>query len=617
MLDPWQDRQMLLESLRPPVGYRLDRAIGTSYSLDLLALLTAPLAFTFFDWEDEEGRPAADPLALLESVRRHADRIHLFCQAGEIKLPPAKQRLVAYLERSVIQTRAPNESGIFHPKIWLVRYVADGEPVMYRLVCLSRNLTFDRSWDTVLYMDGKVLDRKNAISRNHPLGDFVRELPKLAIRPLPAETLEYVAQMAEEVRRVEFELPPDVDEIAFWPLGIPGYGRPPFHRDRASRPMLIVSPFLSAAWLQQLVADRKFCSLVSRPEQIEALPGELLSRFKDIFVLNASAQDPAEDDEEQAISPVAGLHAKFFIEDDGWSARIYTGSANATTSAFSRNVEFVVELVGKRTKLGIDAFLGVESAANGMRPVLKRFEAISRESSEEDRIREALESDLARARHALAAHPLELRCLPVEGQRDLYRLQLHAEPALPNELRTNLVCWPASLPPTAGVEPTEFHGEIALFGPMGLDAVSGFLGCQISAARGGVQCRTQFVLNLPLLGVPDDRLKRILASQLQDTVRLLRFLFLLLQAGGSEINVSATLMTAGEHGTGTSGGFEGQALFEDLVRGLVDSPRRVANACAVIEDLSKTPEGRAVVPESLLRLWSELKTCIGERNEQH
>ena len=78
MLAP-RERRLLLDALRPPPGHRLDRAVGTSFSLDLLALLTAPLAFTFFDWEDDEGAPTADPLALLEAVRRHADRITLFC----------------------------------------------------------------------------------------------------------------------------------------------------------------------------------------------------------------------------------------------------------------------------------------------------------------------------------------------------------------------------------------------------------------------------------------------------------------------------------------------------------------------------------------------------------
>ena len=94
MLQPG-NRRLLLDALRPPAGYRLDRAVGTSYSVDLLALLTAPLAFTFFDWEGEDGRPTTDPLALLEAVRRNAERIHLFCQAARLKIPHSGQTLLA------------------------------------------------------------------------------------------------------------------------------------------------------------------------------------------------------------------------------------------------------------------------------------------------------------------------------------------------------------------------------------------------------------------------------------------------------------------------------------------------------------------------------------------
>ncbi len=48
MLDP-EERLLLLDALRPPEDYRLSFAIGTTYSLDLLALLTAPLGFTLFE----------------------------------------------------------------------------------------------------------------------------------------------------------------------------------------------------------------------------------------------------------------------------------------------------------------------------------------------------------------------------------------------------------------------------------------------------------------------------------------------------------------------------------------------------------------------------------------
>ena len=81
MLEP-NSRQLLRDALRPPPGYALDRAVTTTFSLDLMALLTIPVSFTFFQLKDDDGPPAVDPLALLEALRRYAGRITVFCQAG-------------------------------------------------------------------------------------------------------------------------------------------------------------------------------------------------------------------------------------------------------------------------------------------------------------------------------------------------------------------------------------------------------------------------------------------------------------------------------------------------------------------------------------------------------
>jgi len=53
------ERRSLEECLRPPVGFSLDCAIATTFSLDLLALLEAPLAFTMFEWQESGQRPRA------------------------------------------------------------------------------------------------------------------------------------------------------------------------------------------------------------------------------------------------------------------------------------------------------------------------------------------------------------------------------------------------------------------------------------------------------------------------------------------------------------------------------------------------------------------------------
>jgi hypothetical protein len=47
MLRP-EERQHLMEPLRPPAGCKLDVAVGTTYSLDLISALMLPLSFAFF-----------------------------------------------------------------------------------------------------------------------------------------------------------------------------------------------------------------------------------------------------------------------------------------------------------------------------------------------------------------------------------------------------------------------------------------------------------------------------------------------------------------------------------------------------------------------------------------
>jgi hypothetical protein len=107
MLKP-DERTHLLELLRPPSGCQLDLAVGTTFSLDLISALMLPLSFAFFDWEQPDGELAADPLALLEALRRYRDRFTIFCQSGQIRLPPKYPPLLTLMSQS--QYCRPNDT---------------------------------------------------------------------------------------------------------------------------------------------------------------------------------------------------------------------------------------------------------------------------------------------------------------------------------------------------------------------------------------------------------------------------------------------------------------------------------------------------------------------------
>ena len=435
MLDP-HDRTLLREALRPPEGYSLDRAIGTTFSLDLLTLLTAPLAFTIFDSEDEDGRPTIDPLAMLQALRRYADRITIFCQAGQISIPRQQQPLYGYLEDSVIEVAAPDPKRVFHPKLWVLRYSGDEDAVHYRVICMTRNLTFDRSWDSLLVLDGPLTDRKRAFAGLHPLGDFIAQLPTLAVGPVSDSVKADIELMQSQIRRADLEVPEPFHEMFFHPLGIDGYKGNPLD-DRTDRAM-VLSPFLSPGFLMEVTREGEEHVLISRLESLGEIAARALKRFARVHVLSAAAQTDEEGD-----STLTGLHAKLFVVERGWDAHVYTGSANATNAAFRGNVEFLVELVGKKSKCGIDVFLTPGDGQAGFVDLLQDF-VPSGEKDAPDAEQAKLEAKAEEIRLALATSALVAR---VAGE-DEYRIGLRHSSGSPLNVRSGVTvtCWPITLP---------------------------------------------------------------------------------------------------------------------------------------------------------------------------
>ena len=113
MLPPNQ-RELYLSALRPPPGFQLDRAIGTTYSLDLITLLSLPLSFALLDMTDREGKLLRDPVALLHALRAYANRLTIFCQTGGIAVPTQRHPLYAHLEEAIVPVR--KEGGCLSPQ---------------------------------------------------------------------------------------------------------------------------------------------------------------------------------------------------------------------------------------------------------------------------------------------------------------------------------------------------------------------------------------------------------------------------------------------------------------------------------------------------------------------
>jgi len=578
MLQP-TDRRLLFDALAPPSGYKLDFAVGTTYTLDLFALLSAPVAFAFSDWQTRDGRPTGDPLALLKAVREYADRICLFFQAGRIHVPQNYQPLLASVESSLVETLAPR-GGSFHPKVWFLRFAGSEREVMYRFLCLSRNMTFDRAWDTMLCLEGPLTERANAFTQNHALGRFVEALPGMAIRSVSKPWKKRISDLAYEIRRVDFEKPELVDHMQFWPIGIETDRDPekdwPFGESKRT---LVISPFVSGGALGDFASLHSQIELVSRAEQLERVKPEVLSAYSNVWILDDTAEpEPSETEEansdageaSESILPAApalvGLHAKLYVLDGGWDASVFTGSANATHAAFNRNVEFLTELRGKKSRLGVAAILGESTNPDDKKPgaasladLLRPFKPGDGEGTEE-----SSEDKFER--------------LVDEIAKQIAKAQLIAE------CQDATVTW-------------------AEFDSLAMLSLTSFYVFRIETESPKKMTR-EFVLNIPLTNEPSGRREALLKHLLSDKERVLRFLMLLLS--DADADAFANMFNGIDGGSESfqfSSLLNGPTLFESLMRCVERDPARLEQVAEIISDLEKSSDGRELLPEELDAIW--------------
>ena len=617
MLEPGR-RRLFLDTLRPPEGYVLDRAVGTTFTLDLMTLLAVPLAFTFSDVQDRDGQIPTEPLSLLESARRYADRIIVFCHGGQTGVPRARQSALAFIEQSVITgfpRRRGQPRGVFHPKVWVLRYAARDETadesIRYRLVCQSRNLTFDTSWDTSLVLDGELSEeRVRGYSVNGPLAEFVQSLPALAVEPISNQQEGIITVLADELRRVRFNPPEQLELNRFLSFGLGSVNAK--YPDLEHRPLLIVSPYLDGEFLRTLVRRRPRSVLVSRREALLTAPADAVRAFDKVFAFRPGLE-PESEDLEESLPPLAGLHAKVYVIDDGWKARIGIGSANSTAAALGdppRNVEFMVELVGSKSRFGIDALLAPPSQgeAGTFRSLIDEFDPEEAGTVAEDKDAIRLGHLLDDASETIARADIRGTVDESDTGRYTLRLGLNEPPDLPAEIG-KVACWPATLA-AARQQPLEDGGE---FTDLSLDELSAFLAIELQATIGGESQPRRFARTIRLLGLPEDRLPRLIANMLRNRERFMQLLWLLLSPD-QDVSFGELSELLSSDGTGTDWGVALPGLLERMLETLGSDPGKLDAVASLLEDLRKTEEGRDLIGPDFDAIWEALWTVRGRRN---
>jgi len=619
------NRQLLLSSLRPPMGYRFDRGIGTTYTLDLLSLMVAPLALALVDFDGLDSA-LRDPLILMESLRRVAGRLTIFCQAGGICVPKKQNLLFHHLEDRVIEVN--KRGGVFHPKVWVLRYIAEGLPPLYRLLGLSRNLTFDHSWDLMLQLEGEVDEgRTLGIRSNDPLAHFLAELPNLALREMNETTRSDLSTIEKEIRRVRWTTPgPFEGAPVFLPIGIPQHRRLPINEEYQR--LMVVSPFLQDHVLKDWAKKGSQHVLISRADSLDDVSEGTLALFKNVSVLQDPAEDIPEDNIDEEIvteqptrqsTDLSGLHAKLVVWENGRNAGWYIGSANATENGFGgRNVEFMVGLRGQRRRIGIDTILGLSGEKTDY-PLSALLQPYRRgQTAEVDDAQTKAEKLAEQLLSWLIDAKMHLTVQPGESGYDLLLSATYQ--GTPPKGSYQVRCWPINLAESAML-PLAVDAPTAqvCFPGLSLLALTRFIAFEITASVADASFQSRFVLTLPVHGMPEGRDERVVSEIISNQAQFLRYLRLLLgQAGLDDSSdglsgVNLEEMTISRQTQWDLGELD---LLENLVRTISRAPERITRIAEIVEDLSRTPEGRQALPPDFINLWNTIAEWQSENQRE-
>lgn len=600
MLNPNNDRLDYGQIIAPPVDYKLDFAIGTTYSLDLDALVGTCIALGLS--EETDSDLMKNPICLLEALRATGDKIALFCEGGQIHLPNSVTSLYILLEKMVFPVTITAKRGLakypsFHPKFWLIKYMNNKGEAIYRVVVLSRNLTFDRSWDVSFCIDGKKSNYET--DKNIPVSDFVSYL----IKQLPdtenaSEKQKKMRSLLRELKHVEFALDSkEFYDFDFIPVGISNK----YNSNQESlynlledsfHEVLIMSPFLSKGIIKDFNDRNKYIEhsehvLVTRASELGKLKTTDCSNFEIYTMKDAVIDGESLISEENASAQKQDIHAKIYMIMKYPNTYLYLGSLNASHNALNGNIEFMVKLHTKNRYLNLsklkDSLFGTDEAECP-------FQIANLNNAQEDIANEKIQmlDSVIKAVNRLNTSAV------IKENGELFDINLSFEPF---ESKYDITVSPLLSNKTAHLS------ENILFSSMELTQLSEFYKISVSDGKQTVSR----VIMIPTENMPTDREKAVVSSVVNDRSCFYRYIAFLL---GDNMVISALESndTANE-ATGTTKVNKPiplPALYEKMLRTAATAPERFKE----IEYLIKSVSADGVIPEGFEKLYNTFRKVV-------
>lgn len=600
MLDYKTNRLDYGRLLNPPVGFRLERAIATTYTLDLITLLSIPVAL--FYHKNLDGKITEDRMDIFDAIQKSSDVISVYCQKGKIKVPVEYNRMLSFVENSIIEILPDVNFKSFHPKIWVIRYKNIKNEILYRVLVLSRNLTFDRSYDIAFSIEGYVGQKQ--MQKTKPLCDYVTHLTKFG-KFNGADTF------IRDLTLVNFEISLPFDDFIFHPMGFESYTNP--LQKQQWKDLIVVSPFLHKDTLRQLstqISGKKI--LISRKEELDKIHKDILDSYKTYCFSKYIVEGEESESEEFVINDLPdeeakpqNLHAKFYIgTDSNGKTNWFLGSANCSKPAMETNEEFLIQLSGAASKIGFNKMLDILLTKEEKYSIFDLYERDQREPKTIDeydfRPHEfCLLNFLNNSGNILA------ECIVEENQPNIFSLKINLidNPIFKNR-DVSFHFSPYGF--NSGLKKIESGGEY-LFSAISLFNLNPFLEWKIK--HNTKDQEKEFITRIPILNMPSNRKQEVFNSIIQNQERFMQLIQFLLGAANESETFSNTNKKAIKQKGSEAPCFLDQNMYEELLIASSRDRGKLIEVDKLIERLMCANSSH-LIPQEFNDLWKIFKQVM-------
>ena len=569
-------------------GCKVDFAVGLTYSLNLEAMLTVPLAFG--DLGELDSNVKLSPAYLLEGIRRSSDKIVLFCNKGGIHVPDETRTIYSLLEGSIFEVQNGNDLlSNFHPKIWLVKETDKEGNGWLKLSVMSRNLDFSTCLDICCTMRGRIGKRRSTkgMEKHKPLKDMLIWLSEYA-QTTKAEKVRQTAEALDYVDHFEVDAPFQKEDAGrneeegydFFPFV---YGKEEFaeYDDYLKKIMpgdriLVVSPFIDIATLTWLTSRKKEYNYESKNTILitrkEFVTQEVFDLFDQIWIPNDTMIDNT--------TANVDLHAKMYLthrltgQDLGYT--LYLGSTNATVNGFNKNAEFLLRLHYKRTTTDRIKELLEEIVSEN------RFIIIDSPNPEASNTRSKNDKELALKK---AIGCLRKAVIKESDKVGLFNINLSVRGKYDSDIEIRpLQCKGLWKPISLQVE----------FNELTTSLLSEFYVLRKPCEDGTY---IEMVVKVKTTGMPANRDEAIYQSIITKREDLLDYVAFMLSDRPMEFFFEQQILDMQKSSTGVSQQSTSMPLYEQLLRTASNNPEQITEVMKFIKKMKKD-----IVPEELVNM---------------